>query len=67
MNALVVQKILHHSVARLATGFVIDLLDQLKNGSFCFLCGVLAVLPVVVIGIREYIHVLEKPVDSEAL
>ena len=67
MNALVVQKTFHHAVSRLAAGLAIDLLDQFESGSLGLLHGVLAVLPVVVIGIREYIHVLEKPVDSEAL
>ena len=66
MNSLVVQKTFHHAVARLAAGLTIDLPDQLKSGSPGLLHGVLAVLPVVVISIRAYTHVLQQPVDAKA-
>ena len=67
MDPFVVEKIFHHSVSRLAFGFMVDSLDLLEGGSFCFVPGVLAVLPVVVICIRTYVHVLKQPVDTEAL
>jgi len=42
-------------------------LDQFKGGSFGFVPGVLAVLPVVVVSVRTNTHVLQQPVDSKAL
>ena len=67
MNSLVIEKAFHHPVARLAAGLAVDFLDQFESGSLGLLHGVLAVLPIVVVGIRTYIHVLQQPVDAKAL
>ena len=67
MDAFVVEKVLHHAVSWPSAGFMVYLLDLLKDGSFCLLLGVLAVLPVVVVSIRVYSHVLQQPVCAKAL
>lgn len=59
MNAFIVEETFHHAVARLPTGFVVYLLDQLKRGSLGFSAGVPAVLPVVVVGIRTNTYMLQ--------
>ena len=67
MYAFVFEKAFHHAVSRLATGFMVYPLDLFKDGSFGFVLGVLAVLPVVVISIWTNTHVLKQPVDAKAL
>ena len=67
MYAFVFEKAFHHAVSRLATGFMVYPLDLFKGGSFGFVLGVLAVLPVVVVSIRTNPHMLQQPVDSKTL
>ena len=57
---------MHHSLSRAASGFMVKLLNFLKDGRFSFAVGALAILPIVVVGIWINTESIQKPVHPES-
>ena len=65
-NSLICKHLMHHSVSRTSTGFVVKLFNFLKTGRFTFVVGALAILPIVVVGIWMNTEFIQKPVHSKS-